>query len=102
MDISALILSLKNYEQEYGFFPGGDSSNVVQVLAGDNPKKIMFLNYRKSSEHPHEMVDPWQTPYQIQFLQKTNFIIRSAGKDRLFGDADDIIFNSASNNFVKP
>ena len=48
------------------------------------------------------MVDPWETPYQIQFFQQTNYIIRSAGKDKNFGDADDIIFNSVSNNFVKP
>ena len=48
------------------------------------------------------MVDPWETPYKIDFYQQTNFILRSAGKDKIFGDADDIIFNSVSNNFVKP
>lgn len=48
------------------------------------------------------MVDPWGTPYQIDFFQQTNFVIRSAGKNRKFGDTDDIILNSASNNFVKP
>ena len=48
------------------------------------------------------MADPWETPYQIQFFQQTNYIIRSAGKDKIFGDKDDIIFNSASNDFVKP
>ena len=48
------------------------------------------------------MVDPWETPYQIEFSKQTNFIIRSAGKDKIFGDADDIIFNSVSNDFVKP
>jgi len=53
-------------------------------------------------EHPNEMVDPWETPYQIEFFQQTNFVIRSAGKDKIFGDADDIIFNSVSNDFVKP
>ena len=53
-------------------------------------------------EHPNEIVDPWETPHQIQFFQQTNFIIRSAGKDKIFGDADDIIFNSVSNDFVQP
>jgi len=53
-------------------------------------------------EHPNEIVDSWGTPYKIEFSQQTNFIIRSAGKNKIFGDADDIIFNSASNGFAKP
>jgi len=48
------------------------------------------------------MVDPWKTPYQIDFLQPTNFIISSAGKNKIFGDKDDIILNSISNAFAKP
>ncbi len=82
--------------------PSGENSNVVRILSGDNQKKIEFLNFRQSAEHPNEFVDPWQKPYQIQFSQQTNFVIRSAGKDKIFGDADDIIFNSVSNDFVKP
>jgi hypothetical protein len=49
-----------------------------------------------------ETIDLWDTPYRIDFVPPTNFIIRSAGKDKIFGDADDIIFNGASNDFVKP
>lgn len=48
------------------------------------------------------MVDPWKSPYQIQFIDQTNFLIRSAGKNAKFGDADDFIFTSVSNDFVKP
>lgn len=49
-----------------------------------------------------ELLDVWHTPYQIKIEAQTNFIVRSAGPDKRFGDADDIIFNSASNGFVKP
>ncbi len=48
------------------------------------------------------MVDTWGTPYQIEFFQQTNFVISSAGKDKLFGDKDDVIYNTLSNDFVKP
>jgi hypothetical protein len=48
------------------------------------------------------LLDLWRTPYQIKILAQTIFIISSAGKDKIFGDADDIIFNSVSNDFVKP
>jgi len=49
-----------------------------------------------------ELIDTWQTPFQIKFAGQTNFIIRSAGPNKIFSDADDIIFNSISNDFVKP
>jgi hypothetical protein len=48
------------------------------------------------------VIDIWQTPFQIELIGQTNFIVRSAGPNKNFGDADDIIFNSVSNDFVKP
>jgi hypothetical protein len=48
------------------------------------------------------VIDIWQTPFQIELVGQTNFVVRSAGPNKNFGDADDIIFNSASNDFVKP
>jgi hypothetical protein len=49
-----------------------------------------------------ELIDIWQTPYRIELVGPTNFVIHSAGRNQKFGDADDIVFNSASNDFVKP
>jgi hypothetical protein len=49
-----------------------------------------------------ELLDVWNTPYQVKIEAQPNFIVRSAGPNKNFGDADDIIFNSASNGFVKP
>jgi hypothetical protein len=102
IDEKALSSSIENYHQTFGSYPNGENSNVVRVLTGDNPQKTVFLNFRQSTEHPDEMVDSWGTPYQIEFVQQTNFVIRSAGKDKIWGDKDDIIFNSTSNDFVKP
>lgn len=90
------------FKQEFGDYPVGKNSDIVNALAGNNPKKIVFLNFRRSAENPNEMVDPWETPYKIEFFQQTNFVIRSAGRNKFFGDTDDIVFNSVSNNFVKP
>jgi hypothetical protein len=102
LELSGLRTALTTYHEKYYDYPTGENSNIVRILSGDNPQKIVFLNFRRSAKHPNEMVDPWETPYQIEFLQQTNFIIHSAGKDKIFGDADDIIFNSVSNNFVNP
>ena len=49
-----------------------------------------------------EVIDIWQTPYQIELVGRTNFIVSSAGIDKIFSNADDIIFNSVSNDFMKP
>ena len=49
-----------------------------------------------------QILDPWQTPYRIEIFRQTNFVIRSAGTDKVFGNADDVVFNSISNDFVKP
>jgi hypothetical protein len=37
-----------------------------------------------------ELLDGWATPYRIEFIDRSNFVIRSAGKNRTFGDKDDI------------
>jgi hypothetical protein len=102
LEIADIIFALNHYKSAYGVYPTGENSNIVSVLAGDNPQKEVFLNFRRTMEHPNEIVDSWGTPYKIEFSQQTNFIIRSAGKNKIFGDADDIIFNSASNGFAKP
>jgi hypothetical protein len=101
-DIAATVGAIKSFQVEYGFVPSGENSNVVRILAGDNPKKIVYLNFRRLEENPNVMFDPWKTPYQFEFFQGTNFIIRSAGKNKIFDTMDDIIFNSVSNDFVKP
>ena len=80
-----------NYKYEFGSYPTGDYGQVLKKLFGGDPKKTEFLR-----------VDPWGTPYAINYLSTNSFIISSAGKDKIFGDADDIIFNSISNGFVKP
>ena len=103
----AIAGALKHYSYEYGVFPAGNTESVERILAGENlngknPRQIHFLNFRPSIEHSNEMVDPWETPYAIDFFPTNSYVISSAGKNKVFGDADDVIFNSLSNDFVKP
>lgn len=49
-----------------------------------------------------ELLDHWRTPYRIKVNIQTNYVIRSAGQNRKFGDKDDIVFDSLKNDFVKP
>lgn len=70
---------------------------ILDSLFDSNQNRIWF-----NTNAAGELVDFWQTPYRIELAGPTNFVICSAGKDKKFGDADDIIFNSVSNCFVKP
>jgi hypothetical protein len=49
-----------------------------------------------------ELVDVWGTPYQIKIESPSKFVIRSAGADGQFGDADDIVYDSSQHGFVNP
>jgi hypothetical protein len=73
-----------------------DVDFIYHALFGTNS----YSSHRTNTQG--EILDLWQMPYQIEIVARTNFVVRSAGPDNKFGDADDIIFNSVSNDFVKP
>jgi len=106
-DASSIAAALESYSSTYGVLPVGNVESVERILAGEdlngkNPRKIIFLTFKPNIEYSNEWVDAWGTPYAINFLSTNCFLVSSAGKNKIFGDADDIVFNSASNDFVKP
>jgi hypothetical protein len=96
-DEKQLFLSIENYKQTFGNYPTGENASIVKALAGNYP----HLTFNPTNENG-EFVDPWKIPYKFVFDGTNSFTILSAGIDQKFGDADDIIFNSVSNGFVKP
>jgi hypothetical protein len=74
-----------------------DNAFILQAVFGTNT----FL-YSDRTNANGQFLDPWETPYKIDILGQTNFTVRSAGPNKKFGDADDIIFNSVSNDFSNP
>jgi hypothetical protein len=103
-DESQLGAGIKEYKSVFGNYPTGKNANVVRALAGNNPKKLLLFYLGVNSTNINgELIDPWKTPYKIVFDVTNNcFTIFSAGPNQTFGDKDDIIFNSVSNDFVKP
>jgi hypothetical protein len=92
---------LKQYSIKTGGLTNIDNSFVFQSVFGTNG--TVNLNYHSEQTNSQgQVLDCWKTPYQIEILTRTNFVVTSAGPDKKFGDADDIIFNSVSNGFVKP
>jgi len=72
---------------------------ILNSFITTNQHQFSFANRTNASG---EVIDIWQTPFQIKLVELTNFVVRSSGPNKKFGDADDIIFNSVSNDFVKP
>ena len=89
-EITALLAAANKYEADYGSYPPGSAAEIIRSLLGNNPHKIAFL-YLNTNRLKSDGIylDPWGTPYQIHIEFETNFIVRSAGINKQFGDEDD-------------
>ena len=83
---------LDRFYVEYGFYPQGGEKEVMATLRGDNPRKIVFIEFRDRDFNPSgELVDSWSTPFRmIQHSDGKAPEFISAGHDKVFGTADDI------------
>ena len=103
-----MILKTRSDERLVSFVLGerasevGGLTNIHSIFILDSLFATKQNQIWLSTNVAGELVDIWQTPYQIELVGRTNFVVRSAGKDKKFGTKDDIVFNSVSNDFVKP
>ena len=93
-EMRSFLFAVESYQIMFNGPPLGTVSNVMQSLLGENRRKVQFLSLSAGSINAKgEFVDPWKTPYQIEI--NSNVSIRSAGPNRLFGDKDDVVQQSA-------
>ena len=78
-----------------------DSSNSFSASFLNFTNGAIRLNMNTTNSKG-ELLDVWGAPYRIEITVQTNYVIRSAGKNRTFGDKDDIVFDSVKSGFVKP
>ncbi len=89
------LLAMEVFKSEFGTYPSGDETNIVRVLAGNNPKKTTFLNLNARTNALGQYVDAWKVPYKFRW-NATNVVMQSAGIDQVFDDADDIVLSSTN------
>lgn len=95
--------ALQQYQKETGGYPTGQTENILQQLRATNALGNQYLLYPfRQGYSIYEYVDPWGTPFRIEIGQGSNFVIRSAGKNGEFGDGNDLVLHSSSNNLVNP
>jgi hypothetical protein len=103
LELANIKNAIDGYQSKYANYPAGNQSEIIKSLCGDNLQKYQFLNIKVNQlNSDKEYLDPWGTPFAINFSSTNSFVVSSAGKDKIWGDKDDIIFNSTSNDFVKP
>ena len=91
MEVKTLHEACKNYLMAYAHFPTGEASQVYAALSGNNPRDVRFVykpDYKWGTNGI--VLDPWNTPYQIDFIDSETVIVRSAGKDVTWKTPDDI------------
>jgi hypothetical protein len=96
-ELKDIASALKNQVTVTGSLSKTNNAYILQTLFGTN---TFLYSYKTNADG--KLLDAWETPINVEILSQTSFTIRSAGPNKKFGDADDIIFNSVSNDFVKP
>ncbi len=81
------------YLQDGGeFFEFNSQKEFTSRLDGNNPRGVRYMVL---STYPLDqdglIIDEWGKPFQIKRPEKTRLEIRSAGRDGVFGNEDDIV-----------
>ena len=102
-DIVNVALALQAFHAAYGQYPtNDDTAGILGSLSGSNPAQKVFLNYNRSlTQSNNDFLDPWGIPYVIVADNRTNFMIKSAGRNKSFGDKDDWLFDLAKDAFTQ-
>lgn len=89
-EMSQAAIALQLYDMEYGHFPAEtDNVLLVQVLEGDNPRKLHFYAADREESKTGQFMDGWGMPLVFK-SNNTGLLIRSAGKDGRYYTEDDI------------
>lgn len=90
VEIFQASLALLAYNQKYGRLPDEtDNAMLVQILEGDNPRKLKFYILDRKRSKTGQFIDGWDKPLLFK-PNTTGLLIRSAGKDGIYYSEDDI------------
>lgn len=87
------------FEVHFRSFPSGDNAAIARQLLGSNPHGLVLLN-SVNTNRAGELVDYWNTPYNIE-VKSNQMIVHSAGPNKKFRDADDLVFDIGTRKFSK-
>ena len=89
-DLQRITRMLRDYRTIAGDNPIGSNAEIVEALAGDNPRQAKILPDDLPRNGNGELVDRWGTPYFFHQLSRKSMEIRSAGSDKKMWTSDDV------------
>lgn len=91
-DIGILEVVLDCYRRALGSVPAGMNDQIVSALQGGNLRGLMVFPSKHAALSPQgELLDRWGTPYWFHAQSSTKMDVISAGPDKQFGTADDVV-----------
>lgn len=91
IDVTQLIVAIRQYKERYGTFPSGSSLQIGRALTGENKDRAIFIEWPNNSRtSTGELLDQWGKPYEIK-IENNIIAVRSAGPDGLFETEDDTV-----------
>jgi len=95
LSLKAVTTAFEMFKKEFGAYPKGNNIEIATALLGGNPTHTVFLdNYKERfTDSSGALVDAWKTPLLIEVKADNLLSIRSAGPDRVFWSADDVLLH---------
>ena len=85
-EIGHLEAALKQYKNDFGGYPQGDSAMIANALLGKNDSQVKYLDWKSGSEG--FVLDPWGRPYRFSYSVDGEPVIRSLGADGKMSEDD--------------
>ncbi|HVJ45936.1 MAG TPA: hypothetical protein VM511_06075 [Luteolibacter sp.] len=91
-DLSTIELILTEYGRHHLGNPVGENVEITAALLGKNSRRVAYLDdHGPYLDNAARLIDRWGTPYFFHQLSAKQTEIRSAGPDRSFHTADDLV-----------
>ena len=91
--MKVLAEAIDSYRKTNGHLLAGDNAAIMKTLVTAGARHSAFLKAKMNQPNAAgAFLDPWFTPYRIQFSGTNSFSIQSAGPNGRFGDGDDLSF----------
>jgi hypothetical protein len=92
LEMDQLILMIRDFRTIEGTNPVGTNAEIMKAVMGGNSKEAKLGPPEGQSLNGRgELVDRWGTAYFFHQMSATHMEIHSAGPDKTFGTADDLI-----------
>jgi hypothetical protein len=91
----AIQVAVTNFFNEYGHYPTGETTEILTLLGGKNPKHIEFLKppIGGNQYQASYFFDGWKQPIKCYVTSNGEFVVYSMGENRRDdgGREDDIV-----------